>query len=367
MADNAASVQAEALALKKKLALEKSFFKRGIFWALFSGMMYGLYSTFILLASQHGIWIDWANSIDQSTVLAIILLPTIAAGLNDFCSAVWALLNLARQGKLNDFWLSVKSKPGSIMILAALCGGPIANIAYVIALSQAGPIVTPISALCPVFGTVLSAILFKQKLGPRVIGGIVICVTAGALIGSAGLSLDMEGGNAVLGLALAFVAAIGWGVEGCVAGYGTSMIDSNIGIAIRQTTSGIMNLFVMPVVLSLAFGQSVATTINYAVQAFCDFPSLALFAVAGFFAFISFANWYRGNSMCGTALGMALNSAYSFWGPFFCWIIIGIILGVDGYGMPPIAWFAALLMVAGIAIIAIDPAELKKNKEVANG
>ena len=40
----------------------------------------------------------------------------------------------------------------------------------------------------------------------------------------------------VLGIILAIVAAFGWGLEGVIAGFGTSMIDSEIGIAIRQTT-----------------------------------------------------------------------------------------------------------------------------------
>jgi len=90
---------------------------------------------------------------------------------------------------------------------------------------------------------------------------------------------------------------------------------------------------------------------------------MMLFAVSGLFAFMSFGFWYRGNSMCGAALGMACNGTYSFWGPFFCWILLGIVCGIDGWSIPTIAWIAAVLMIFGILMIAMNPLDLFKKKE----
>jgi hypothetical protein len=87
-------------------------------------------------------------------------------------------------------------------------------------------------------------------------------------------------------------------------------------------------------------------------------PSMMFFVVSGFFALFAFSLWYKGNSMCGTALGMACNGAYSFWGPFFCWIVLGVFLGQDGWALAPIAWAAAIVMVIGILLIAVNPLEL---------
>ena len=87
------------------------------------------------------------------------------------------------------------------------------------------------------------------------------------------------------------------------------------------------------------------------------------FAASGLCAFVSYMSWYKGNSMCGAALGMACNGTYSFWGPFCCWIVLGVFGGIDGWGLAPIAWIAAVLMVLGILVIAMNPLDLFKKRE----
>ena len=75
-------------------------------------------------------------------------------------------------------------------------------------------------------------------------------------------------------------------------------------------------------------------------KALADVDSMKWFVVAGFLCYFNFMCWYRGNAMCGAALGMACNGAYSFWGPFFCWLILGVVFGLDGWNMVPVAWWA---------------------------
>ena len=62
--------------------------------------------------------------------------------------------------------------------------------------------------------------------------GIVICVCASFLIGSTGFSGGVSDGF-ILGILIAIIAALGWGFEGCVAGYASTMVDPQIGICIR--------------------------------------------------------------------------------------------------------------------------------------
>ena len=63
--------------------------------------------------------------------------------------------------------------------------------------------------------------------------------------------------------------------------------------------------------------------------------------------------------MCGTALGMACNGMYAFWGPFFIWIVLGVLnIGGLAADYPPLSamqWIGALIMIAGIFCIAINP------------
>lgn len=356
--DAVGTPNAAATAARKRLSFE--FMRKGIITAVLSGMSYGNYTAFMTLAMGMGVWGVWYG--EKSTLSefgSMFLLSALGAALTDSCSAVWALLIATIQGKLGDFFRCVRTKPGAVMIVAALIGGPLASTCYVVGLQQAGSIIVPISALCPAIGAILARILFKQKLTPRMILGIIICFAASFMIGLTGLSDDAPS-NLYLGLFFGFLAALGWGIEGCVAGYGTSMIDSEIGITIRQVTSGLSNLIILVPIFSIIAEESAVKMIY---TAFTDIESLKWFVVAGFFAYFAFQLWYKGNAMCGAALGMSCNGMFSFWGPFFCWIIIGLIFKQGDWMISPVAWAAAVIMVIGIFTIAMNPLDLFKKKD----
>lgn len=351
----------EAYEAKKKLS--EDFFKKGVAIALFSGITYGLYSAFLTLAMAKGVWNDWygVNTMALSAFTITYVLGSLGSAINDICSALWAILFAIKNGKFGDFLRTLNTTPGRMMILAALIGGPIASTAYVIGLQKAGSIVIPVAALCPAIGAVLGRVLFKQELNKRMVLGISICVIASFMIGLTSIGGETADGMA-LGIGMALIAAFGWGFEGCVAGYGTSMIDSEIGITIRQTTSGLSNLFILIPIFSILAGR-IQLSGQLAFQAFTSGPAMFWFLISGFCAYISFMSWYKGNSMCGAALGMACNATYSFWGPFFCWIILGVIGGMEGWDIPLIGWIAAILMIFGILVIAMNPLDLLKKKE----
>ncbi|MEG0308808.1 MAG: hypothetical protein RR636_12750 [Clostridium sp.] len=352
-----------AVAAKEKLSSD--FLKKGISIALFSGVMYGFYSAFLTLGMTKGVWGDWfgANTAGLSALVITYLLGALGSAVNDTCSAVWAIGYAIVKGKIGDFFRCLKTKPGAVMILAALIGGPISSTAYVVALQMAGSIVIPITALCPAIGAILGRILFKQKLNKRMMGGIGICVLSSFMIGSTSIGGDAPEGM-LLGLGIALIAALGWGFEGCVAGYGTSMIDSEIGITIRQVTSGLSNLIILVPVFGMIFGDGVGFSTSLVVEAFTSGPAMIWFALSGLCAFVSYMCWYNGNSMCGAALGMACNGTFSFWGPFCCWIVLGVFGGMEGWSLPPIVWISAVLMMFGILVIAMNPMDLFRKKGV---
>lgn len=361
MSEATAAASSSAIAAKKKLSSQ--FLKKGIAIALFSGLTYGLYSAFLTFGMTKGVWADWygPNTAGLSAFVIVYVLGAVGSAVNDSCSAVWALVNAGMKGKLRDYFRTLKTKPGLIMVLAALIGGPIASTAYVIGLQMAGSIVIPIAALNPAVGAILGRIFYKQKVNKRMGLGILICIIAGFMIGSTSIGGDAPDGM-LLGILIALIAALGWGFEGCVGGYSTSMIDSEIGITIRQVTSGLSNLIILIPIFAILAGD-ISLSVDLVGAAFTDGSSLIWFAVSGFFAFVSFMTWYKGNSMCGAALGMACNGTYAFWGPFMCWIILGVFGGLEGWALPPIAWIAAVLMVIGIWIISMNPLDLFRNKE----
>ncbi|MDO4443467.1 MAG: hypothetical protein Q4B69_06280 [Slackia sp.] len=348
----------------------RKYFVRGLAFAIASGVCYGLYTGFLTLAQTQGVWGAWFAGLEwgagQAALNAFVVtfaLAALASGINDSISGIWSLAVCAKNRQIGDFAKTLKTKPGRIMMLCAAIGGPFASIAYVIGLNSATAagnpgVIVPIAALNCALGAVLGRILFRQRLEAHKVLGIAICLIAAALIG--GASFAAMGPQALIGCFFAFLAALGWGFEGCVAGFGTILIDYRIGIAIRQVTSGILELFVVfPLLMVIGGG---ASTLFAVVGAAMTSPALLFFLISGFFAMPAFSFWYKGNSMCGTALGMACNGMYAFWGPFFIWIIMGVCnIGGMAADYPPLSsvqWIGALVMIAGIFCIAVNPAGL---------
>ena len=356
MSDSAMTAPNNALAAKQ--AQEKSFRKKGIFIALMSGFLYGGYTAFMTQGMATGVWVDFYGGTGVAAGLSafglVYTLSAVGAAVNDVCSAVWTLIYAAIIGRLGDFGRSLKTKPGRILIVAAIIGGPIASTAYVVGLQMAGSIIVPIAALNAAIGAIIGRMIFKQPLTKGMVGGIVLCFAAAVLIGSTGMSFG-EGfsGEMLLGMIAAFCAALGWGIEGAVGGYACCMVDTEIAICIRQCTSGIVNAVILCSLLAMIGGDGIGSGLVLVGHALADGPSIWMFIVAGIFASWSFKFWYKGASMCGAALGMGCNGTYAFWGPFWCFIVCGLIFGTDGYAIPWQGWVGALIMVIGIFVLAI--------------
>ena len=365
MSDSAMTMSNNALAAKQ--VQEKSYRKKGIFIALMSGFLYGGYTAFLTQGMASGIWVDYFGGTGVAAGLSafavVYTLSAVGAAVNDICSAVWSLIYAAIIGRLGDFTRSINTKPGRILILAAIIGGPIASTAYVIGLQMAGSIIVPIAALNAAIGAIIGRIIYKQKLSGGMLLGIVICFTAAVIIGLFGYGIP-EGGlagifgnmssEAVIGIIAAFCAALGWGIEGAVGGYACCMVDTEIAICIRQCTSGIVNAVILCSLLAMIGGDGIGSGLVLVGHALADGPSIWMFIVAGIFASWSFKFWYKGASMCGAALGMGCNGTYAFWGPLYCLVVCGLIFGGEGWNIAWPGWVGAIIMVIGIFVLAIS-------------
>ena len=365
MSDSAMTAPNNALAAKQ--AQEKSYRKKGIFIALMSGFLYGGYTAFMTQGMATGVWVDYYGGTGVAAGLSafalVYTLSAVGAAVNDICSAVWTLIYAAIIGRLGDFARSINTKPGRILIVAAIIGGPLASTAYVIGLQMAGSIIVPIAALNAAIGAIIGRIIYKQKLSGGMILGIVICFAAAVIIGLFGYGIPEGGlagifgnmsGEAVIGIIAAFCAALGWGIEGAVGGYACCMVDTEIAICIRQCTSGIVNAVILCSLLAMIGGDGIGSGLVLVGHALADGPSIWMFIVAGIFASWSFKFWYKGASMCGAALGMGCNGTYAFWGPLYCLVVCGLIFGGEGWNIAWPGWVGAIIMVIGIFVLAIS-------------
>ena len=345
---------------KQKYA--SKFFRKGITLAILSGVAYGIYVAFVYLAMARGVWEEWYD--ETQTFLTIFfvtyVLGALGSAINYTLSAIWAMGFATFRGKIRDLIGSIKSRPGKTLIIASLVGGPVSTSAFVIGMQMAGSIVVPITALCPAIGAIIGRAFYKQKLSKRMLFGIGLCFFAALLIGLQAIEADAPP-MMLPGILIASVAAIGWGFEGAIAGYGTALIDFELGIVIRQLFAGLFGLLILTPLFAL-IGGDIGQSFSLLGQAVTNWDSMQFFLISSFFCVFAFSLWYKGNAMSGTALGMACNGVFAFWGPFFTWVLMGLILGNEGYGMTPILWVSAIIMVIGIWFIAVNPFEFFKKK-----
>ena len=157
------SMAVSAGALEAKQAQEKAYRKKGLFIALMSGFLYGGYTAFMTQGMATGIWETWYGGAITGFALTYTL-SAIGAATNDICSAVYTLIQAAVLGRLGDFFRTLKTKPGRILITVALIGGPLASTAYALALQTAGSIIVPIASLNAALGAIIGRIIYKQVL-----------------------------------------------------------------------------------------------------------------------------------------------------------------------------------------------------------
>lgn len=324
-------------AILEQQKMQASFAKKGSLIGVFSGLTFGLQSAVIGIALVMAPFTDGVS---------LFLAPLVGAAVNDSLAAIWLLMFNIAQGKQKEIWRSLRTKPGMMICIAAILGGPIANGCYLLAIQFAGPAYAiPISALFPMVGAILAKIFLKQDVTKRVMVGMVICIAGAVVIGYTPPSGDAP--NFTLGLVCALIAAIGWGAEGTLSAFGTSVIDPNIAINIRQGFSGLFFIvIVLPVMGGLGvLGKVIITPLT-----------MMVIAVAAVAAAASFLSWYKCNSMSGVAVGMALNSTYVMWG-----IMFSILLGQAE--ITPALVAGATLVTIGAILVAMDPRDMFKKKE----
>lgn len=317
----------------------KKFKRIGITTGLISGITYGLYTTFVLIAGYYK---------PLAGAVGLFAAPYVTSGLNDFFAGLWLTAYNIKTGRIREIGRSLKLFPGKIIVLGSLIGGPIASGAYLMGLAMAGAYAIPISAMYILFGAIFARIFLKQKIVLRVGTGMVICVVGAIVINW----VRPEGStNFTLGMICAFVAAIGWALEGVLAAYGSAMLDSDIVINIRQLLSGVVDLFV---ILPLAGGMGLLK------GTMLSMPPVAWLIVSGLCAAISYLCWYKSNSTVGCAMGMSLNITYAFWGVLFCILFIK-------QPVTPTIIIGSIIIMIGAVLVSVDPFELlNKKEEVTN-
>lgn len=194
-------IHQENLAHSQMLKATSRFRYKGMLNGAVSGLTYGIYSVLLMVAGSYS---------PLATASGILAAPYVTSGLNDLLSGLVLTLYNLKQGKLAEISRTLKTRPGQLLIIGFLLGGPIASGAYLVGLYFAGAYAIPISATNVLFGALFSAIFLKTKINKRVGFGMFITV-----IGAIVINWVKPTGspNFTLGIICALIAAICWGAE----------------------------------------------------------------------------------------------------------------------------------------------------------
>ncbi|GAA0731655.1 DMT family transporter [Clostridium oceanicum] len=311
--------------------------KNGIVSCLISGITWGIDAVILGYLLTRYPFNNNATAIQASLV---------AASIHTGFSSILILLYTIYNGKVKEFGRCLFSKVGAIIVVCAFCSGPLAMSGYLLGINMAGPsYTTVITSSYPAIGTALAFVFLKEKLNKRTLIGILLCVLGSIATGYIAPVSSLHP-KFYIGIAFAFVAALGWGLEGVFGAYAMDIIDPEIAILVRQTLSFLMYLvFVIPFIKGYNIFFSSFTGTN-----------TLIFIVLGLLCSTSFISWYLGLSMTGVGRAMALNITYPMWAILIEWVYTGNTPSIN-------LIIGCIIIVFGAVLVSGNPKEMLKLRE----
>ena len=236
-----------------------------------------------------------------------------AAAMHDSLAGCWLLVYDTATHRRRHLWPALRSRSGAIVCVAALLGGPLAMSGYVLGIAFAGAAPTlAISAAYPAVGALLAGVFLHERVTRRLWLGIAACVLGAVVVSySAASGLGPRPG---LGMALAGLAAVGWGGESVLAARAMRTIDPAVAITLREFTSAAIYLAVI-LPAAAAYGVAAAAVDHL------SFLLLCLVALAGATAYLLM---YWAVKRLGVGRAMPLNVTYALWGIVFAVLFTGL-------------------------------------------
>ncbi len=312
--------------------------KKGMAAAIAAGALWGL----------NGVLLGFVFHFDPFlTVVSVLVASIVQAGLHDGFAAIWVILYNLKNGKIKEYARTLSTRPGKIICIGGICGGPLAMTGYVLGINLAGAAYAmPISALCPCVGAFLAAVFLKERIQPRVWVGIILAV-AGVIIVSYVPPEGADPANFYLGIALATLATLGWGIEGALGSYGLDLVDPNLATGVKYLSSFVVYIVV---VIPLCGG------LPFLFQAVMSMNAMALLAIAAITGADCYIFWYKALNMTGVSRTMALNDTYVLWGLVFTALFSAV--GLMEFSFTPNLVIGALIVVVGVILVVAKPSDL---------
>jgi drug/metabolite transporter (DMT)-like permease len=300
----------------KKLETKRRV-NKGYMWALFTAVLWALWyipGTIIwAIPPFDAMWFNIADptgaGLYESATTATMLVAILITAFNALTVILALLVWNAYLGKFGEIKRTIKElHPCSKWFFAAsMFGGPVAILGAFMAIGFIGPAFGAISALLyPVIGSILAYYWYGEKISKRAALGIFVIIIGGITIFGGGIMAELGTGSVKwLGYVGGLMCALGWGIEGAIAGKGLDIAEPDVGITIRFLGENIIWwIIIIPIVALAGF-----PIIEYAIAAINPLAIMVL-SFAGITFGYCYVSWYKSFPLIGVARGQGVANLY---------------------------------------------------------
>lgn len=328
-------------------------------YAFLSGFLWGIDTALLAVLTTFLSYNSSTNS--------VIFVGILGALLHDAVCAIFMWIYISTRKKWHKT-LEILNKPRilALIIVGSLLGGPLGMSGYVLAASNIGAgYAAAISAFYPAVGTVLSALILRERLSAAKYSAFALALIAVSALGYFSCAQDAQSyanSNTILGLAGAILSVVGWGSEAVVCAWATRQksIDDEIILHIRQTTSAFAYVIIAIIaIVSSIFVSSTGTStgtsavnstglesyISLNTSSLQSFKIAGMAIIVGLLGVSSYLCYYRGIAKVGASRAMAANVTYAAWSM--------IVTAIISCTMPSVlAWICCITIMCSTVFVA---------------
>lgn len=324
-------------------------------YAFLSGFLWGIDTALLAVLTTFLSYNSSTNS--------VIFVGILGALLHDAVCAIFMWIYISTRKKWHKT-LEILNKPRilALIIVGSLLGGPLGMSGYVLAASNIGAgYAAAISAFYPAVGTVLSALILRERLSAAKYAAFALALIAVSALGYFSCAQDAQSStnsNTILGLAGAILSVVGWGSEAVVCAWATRQksIDDEIILHIRQTTSAfayviiaiiaiVSSVFVSYTGSSTGISAGLESSISLNTSSLQPLKIAGMAIIVGLLGVGSYLCYYRGIAKVGASRAMAANVTYAAWSM--------IVTAIISCTMPSVlAWICCITIMCSTVFVA---------------
>lgn len=296
-------------AIHAKAAFRARSIRWGFIWALWCAVLWGAWYIPGAAVWQEEPFVSMNMNDTRQFLTAAAVITTF----NAFAVLLFLFLWLAVLEKFGDFVRTVRQvrKISKWYFAAAIFGGPMAIFGSFLAMGYVGAVFAAIAGLLyPIVGATIARVWYKEKITMRAALGILVIIGGGVAIYAPGILGELSHASSSkvswLGYLGGAMAAMGWGVEGALAGRALDVTDPDCGITVRFSAEVFYWVCLVMPALAL-FGD---VDVVKLVLATINVKAVTWLLLAGITFGFCYVSWYKSFPLIGVGRGQAIAALY---------------------------------------------------------